>query len=86
MAAAAREGDASFAPLRDTLRRAMSDWFTYTPGETAHFFARYPRWGALVGFKGSYGSETFTDNHFHYGYFTTCAAMLGMVDPQFLKD
>jgi len=83
----ARElGHPAFATLRDTLRRALTDWFTYTPGEKEHFFARYDTWGALVGFKPSYGSEEFTDNHFHYGYFTTASALLGLYDPSFLKD
>jgi endoglucanase Acf2 len=72
--------------LTDTLRDALTDWFTYTPGETAQYFARYERWKGMVGFKGSYGSETFTDNHFHYGYFTMGSALLGMHDPQFLQD
>ena len=78
--------DPSFTKLRDNLRVALTDWFTYTPGEKAHYFARYARWKALVGFNPSYGSEAFNDHHFHYGYFTTSAALLGMVDPQFLKD
>ena len=52
----------------------------------AHYFARYPKWHALIGMKPSYGSEAFNDNHFHYGYFTAAAAMLGMTDPDFLRD
>jgi len=72
--------------LSDTLRDALTDWFTYTPGETSQYFARYDRWKAMVGFKGSYGSEEFVDNHFHYGYFTLATALQGMHDPQFLQD
>ena len=42
---------------------------TYKPGEKAFYYARYPLpWSGLVGFNSSYGSEQFTDNHFHYGY------------------
>jgi endoglucanase Acf2 len=78
--------DPSYEKLKSTLRTALTDWFTYIPGEKAHYFARYPNWRALVGFKGSYGSENFNDQHFHYGYFTYAAALLGMQDPQFLKD
>lgn len=72
--------------LQNALKDALTDWFTYTPGESKHFFARYDRWKALVGFDPSYGSESFTDNHFHYGYFTLSTALLGMLDPEFLKD
>ncbi len=86
MAIARQMKDPPFEKLRDSLRGALENWFTYTPGEKESFFARYPRWGSLVGFNTSYGSEAFNDHHFHYGYFTTAAAMLGMVDPQFLRD
>ena len=78
--------DPAFEPLKASLRTALTDWFTYTPGEQAHYFARYPNWHALIGFKPSYGSEGFSDNHFHYSYFTTAAAMLGMADPNFLRE
>jgi endoglucanase Acf2 len=73
--------------LQGILHDALSDWFSYTPGEKEHFFARYDKqWKALIGFGTSYGSEEFTDNHFHYGYFTLSSALLGMLDPQFLQD
>ncbi len=68
------------------LKTALTDWYTYTPGEKAHFFARYPKWKALIGYNTSYGSEGFNDQHFHLGYFTTSTAMLGFFDPQWLKD
>jgi len=79
-------GDPAYATLHDTLKTALTDWYTYTPGEKAHFFAAYPKYKALIGFNTSYGSEAFNDQHFHYGYFTTATAMLGLCDPQFLKD
>ncbi|WP_155856069.1 discoidin domain-containing protein [Cellulomonas sp. URHD0024] len=71
----------SYNALKATLKTALDDWFTYTPGEKEHFFARYPTWKALIGFGDSYGSFEFTDNHFHYGYFTLAAALLAMDDP-----
>ncbi|GAA1860625.1 glycosyl hydrolase [Myceligenerans crystallogenes] len=74
--------DAAHTALKASLRTALNDWFTYTPGETQHFFARYPTWKALVGFSDSYGSFEFTDNHFHYGYFTLAAAYLALEDPE----
>jgi endoglucanase Acf2 len=81
-----RHDSADADKLRESLRTALVDWFTYTPGEKAHYFARYDKWKAMIGFKTSYGSEEFTDNHFHYGYFTKSAAALGFADPQFLVD
>lgn len=60
---------------------ALSDWFTHTPGEPERFFARYPApWNGVVGFNPSYGSETFSDAHFHHGYFTLSAALLARLD------
>ncbi len=71
----------------DMLREALSDWCTFTPGEEARYFARYPApWNGLVGFNPSYGSETFSDAHFHHGYFTLSAAMLIRLDPSWGKD
>lgn len=72
--------------LREKLRGALADWFTYTPGEPEHYFARYSRWKALIGFNDSYGSFQFTDNHFHYGYFTMASALLALHDPVFLPE
>ncbi|WFB37276.1 glycosyl hydrolase [Kiritimatiellota bacterium B12222] len=70
----------------DMLREALSDWCTYTPGEPARYFARYPSpWNGVVGFNPSYGSETFSDCHFHHGYFTLSAAMLIRLDPSWGK-
>jgi endoglucanase Acf2 len=86
MMAARALNDPSFETLRNNLKAALTDWFSYAPGEKAHYFARYPKWKALVGFNTSYGSEAFNDHHFHYGYFTTASALLGLVDPQWLKD
>ncbi|ARU51487.1 hypothetical protein CBR64_08340 [Cellulosimicrobium cellulans] len=74
--------DDAYSTLKGSLTTALDDWFTYTPGETEHFFARYPTWQALIGFSDSYGSLEFTDNHFHYGYFTLAAAYLALEDPE----
>jgi endoglucanase Acf2 len=76
----------SYETLKLSLKTALSDWFTYTPGESEKFFARYDTWKALVGFNDSYGSYEFTDNHFHYGYFTLAAGLLAFEDPQWAAE
>lgn len=73
------------AQLASGLRGIISNWFTYTPGETSYFFARYDGWRALVGFPAGYGSEAFNDNHFHYGYFMDATALLAMEDTNFMS-
>jgi len=72
-----------FLKCRSRLKEALVDWFTFTPGERSRFFARYDRWGGLVGYNSSYDSETFNDHHFHYGYFAMASALLAMVDDDF---
>lgn len=75
-----------FNQCRDKLKKALVNWLTYTPGETNYFFARYDRWGAMVGYSTSYDSDTFNDHHFHYGYFTYAAALLALVDDEFRNN
>lgn len=70
----------------DHIREALTDWFTYTPGETERYFARYPApWKGVVGFNPSYGSENFSDAHFHHGQFILAAALLARLDPAWAK-
>ncbi len=72
-----------FEKCHDRLKEKLVDWYTFTPGEKNHFFARYDRWGGLVGYSTSYDSDTFNDHHFHYGYFTLASALLALVDQDF---
>lgn len=74
-----------FEKCKNRLKAALVNWLTYTPGENNFFFARYNRWGALVGYDTSYDSDTFNDHHFHYGYFTYAASLLALFDDDF-KD
>ena len=78
--------DPAYSVLRESARRSLADWLTYTPGEKAHYFVHYKNWHALIGIKDSYDSARFNDQHFHYGYFTLSAALLAMEDPEFLRD
>lgn len=75
-----------FEKCRDRLKDVMVNWLTYTPGESNFFFARYNRWGALVGYDTSYDSDTFNDHHFHYGYFTYAGALLALLDKDFCRE
>jgi len=79
-------GDSTLAAFRTELHKAMTDWYTYSPGKKSHYFARNTKWQALLGIKPSYGSEGFNDHHFHYGYFTFASALLAMQDSQFAAD
>ena len=87
MTFALQTGDtAVYLQAKERLRDALVDWLSYTPGEQDRYFARFPRFGALVGFDPSYDSETFNDHHFHYGYFTYAAAVLCMLDNDFREQ
>lgn len=67
------------------LRSTFENWLTFTPGERDRFFAYYPRRKGLVGFNVAYGSQHFTDHHFHHGYFATAGAMLCQMQPDFAE-
>jgi endoglucanase Acf2 len=80
-------GDASAATDKDSLKTVMTDWMTYTPeGKDKKFFYYYPNFKGLVGWHEEFWTYQFTDHHFHYGYFTMASALLGLQDPQWLKD
>lgn len=84
MTFALQTGDTAVYQLaKQRLRTILEDWYTYTPGENNKYFARFPRFGALVGFDPSYDSDTFNDHHFHYGYFVYASAVLCMLDSDF---
>ena len=84
MTFALQMGDtATFRMAKQRLKEVLIDWYTFTPGEERYYFARYPRWGALVGMDPSYDSDTFNDHHFHYGYFVYASALLCLLDEDF---
>jgi endoglucanase Acf2 len=77
----------AYPTLMAKAKAALVDWLTYTPGEQpARYFAPHNRWGAFIGYNPNFNSDEFTDNHFHYGYFTLACALYGMLDPAFLSD
>lgn len=78
--------DTQKTQLKAALENRLQDWYTYTPGESHHFFALYTNWPALIGSDASYGSQAFNDNHFHYGYFMVATALLGTEDPGWLDQ
>ena len=89
MLMAREEGNAGFGTLKTNLKTELQDWLTYDPSEAnkkQYFFAKYPNYGAIIGFPPGYGSQGFNDLHFHYGYFAMGAARLMMVDDDFKKN
>ncbi len=83
---AAQAKDPSLGAILGKLRSGMENWFTYTPGEKGQFFAFYPRNKGIVGFPAAYGSQHFTDTHFHQGYFVYAAGLLSQLQPDFATD
>ncbi|WP_156885787.1 discoidin domain-containing protein [Massilia niastensis] len=71
------------------LRPVLTDWLSYTPGETKHgtYFHYVRSWGSLVAYHTGFGLNTgLTDHHFTYGYFAFAAAVLASYDKDFLRD
>ena len=84
MTFALQMGDtATFRMAKNRLKETLVNWYTFTPGEERFYFARYPKWGALIGMDPSYDSDTFNDHHFHYGYFVYASALLCLLDDDF---
>ncbi|NNU28034.1 glycosyl hydrolase [Isoptericola sediminis] len=70
-----------------SVRSVLTEWFTATPGKTEQVFGYDAEWGTLIGYPGSYGSDTeLNDHHFHYGYYIAAAATLARFDPQWAAD
>ena len=83
---AQQTGDPDYTNFCSSLQGALTNWFTYESTKKDHFFVYYPHWKGLVGINPSYGSDSFNDHHFHFGYFTFATALLAMHDRQFAAD
>lgn len=80
------QNSSNFMSLKTGLKSKLTDWMSYTPGESQDFFAMLPNWGALIGFQASYGTQAFNDNHFHYGYYALACALYGIYDQSFITN
>ena len=79
------------ATLRDRLRTRLEGWLTATTRggglKSRGLFYYNRRWGTLIGYPASYGSDTaLNDHHFHYGYFVKAAAEIARHDPAWAAD
>lgn len=76
--------------LDNRIRTRLEDWFTAGDGgksKTKRVFAYDAKWGTLIGYPASYGSDTdLNDHHFHYGYFIRAAAEVARQDPKWAAD
>lgn len=83
----AKESASSTADqYENKLRTELVNWLTYTNGESGKYFYYDDKIKGLVAVEPQYGSETFNDHHFHYGYFLYAAAVLGTYDKNFVKE
>jgi endoglucanase Acf2 len=79
------------ATLRERLKKRLESWFTAVdpsgkPKDRGLFYYD-DRWGTLIGFPASYGSDVeLNDHHFHYGYFLRAAAELARHDPAWAAE
>ncbi|MCD2346198.1 discoidin domain-containing protein [Clostridium guangxiense] len=69
------------------IKGILTNWLTYTPGETEGYYFDYnPEWGTLIYKNSEFGANVgITDHHFTYGYFTFASAVLASYDDAFLK-
>jgi len=77
----------NFTATKTGLEQVMSKWYTASPtkASTDDSFYYDSKWGALIAYPASFGSDTtLNDHHFHYGYFLHAAAMDGLFDPTWI--
>lgn len=75
------------AYLLEELRARLEAWLTADGPHDPHVFYYNARWGTLIGYPASHGTdEHLNDHHFHYGYFIAAAAMAGLYDKDWLRD
>lgn len=72
--------------LRERLAKRLERWFTAASSEgkpkPQGLFYYHERWGTLIGWPASFGSDNeLNDHHFHYGYFIKAAAEVARRDP-----
>ncbi|MGD1979197.1 MAG: glycosyl hydrolase [Akkermansiaceae bacterium] len=68
------------------IQNRLENWFSTDGVEKEPFFYYNEKWGALIGCRPSYGSDSqLNDHHFHYGYFIRAAAEVARLDPQWAR-
>ena len=82
---------ASRQATEEQLRERLEGWLTATDAQGAvkssHLFAYDGRWGTLIGYPASYGSDReLNDHHFHYGYFLQAAAEIARGDRSWASE
>ncbi len=80
---------------RKLIRQKLETWLTASSNQKAEnqtpkssgLFVYNQRWGTLIGYPASYGSDVeLNDHHFHYGYFIRAAAEVAMSDSDWAQD
>ncbi|MCL1972884.1 MAG: glycosyl hydrolase [Endomicrobia bacterium] len=66
--------------MKEKLKEELRLWYEGSGGRSFSYDAA---WGGIIGAPGSYGSQLYSDHHFHYGYFVYASAILAMYDPEF---
>lgn len=78
-------GDANYTRLLNILRGGVTNWLTYQAGDSK-FYTYYPKDKALIAYPPAFGSDHYTDLHFHLGYLTSSAGVLAMLDPTWAQN
>jgi endoglucanase Acf2 len=83
--------DAVTQTLRERLRSRLEEWLAVADSagkpKAKGLFHYDERWGTLIGYPASFGSDKeLNDHHFHYGYFLRAAAEVARHDPAWAKD
>ncbi|WP_379131860.1 discoidin domain-containing protein [Paenibacillus sp. sgz500958] len=78
-------GDTAYKNLfLSRMKTILSDWYTYTSGESDYYFDYNTDWGTLIYKNSEFGANAgITDHHFTYGYYVFASAVLATYDQDF---
>ena len=73
--------------LINALKTDITSWLTDSGQADTHFYYYNKKWGSMIGYPASFGSETqLNDHHFHFGYLVKAAATIAKYDPQWASQ
>lgn len=71
--------------LQQQLLKQFGQWFSDDEQSPRYFYYDSTVHG-IIGVQSSFGTDTYNDHHFHYGYFINAASLLAQYDPSFVQQ
>ena len=69
--------------MKEKVKEELKLWYEGSGGRS---LAYDNTWGGIIGSPSSFGTQLYSDHHFHYGYFVYASAVLAMYDSEFASN